>query len=78
MKGDLFSVGSGSPFAYGVVDSGFDYDLSVQEAIELGRRSIYHAAHRDSASGGSINGMLYLNAINLCLSISYTDFFFFT
>ncbi|CAB4399280.1 N-terminal nucleophile aminohydrolase [Rhizophagus irregularis] len=55
LKGDLFSVGSGSPFAYGVVDSGFDYDLSVQEAIELGRRSIYHAAHRDSASGGSIN-----------------------
>ncbi|GBB88685.1 hypothetical protein RclHR1_15240006 [Rhizophagus clarus] len=55
LKGDLFSVGSGSPFAYGVVDSGYDYDLSVQEAIELGRRSIYHAAHRDSASGGSIN-----------------------
>ncbi|RGB24671.1 hypothetical protein C1646_772746, partial [Rhizophagus diaphanus] len=28
LKGDLFSVGSGSPFAYGVVDSEFDYDLS--------------------------------------------------
>ncbi|CAG8747103.1 17613_t:CDS:2 [Acaulospora morrowiae] len=55
LKGDLFSVGSGSTFAYGVLDSGFDFDMSTQDAIELGRRSIYHATHRDAASGGSIN-----------------------
>ena len=60
MKGDVFSVGSGSTHAYGILDNGFDYDLSVQEAIELGRRSIYHATHRDGASGGTINGMLYI------------------
>ncbi|RHZ67786.1 hypothetical protein Glove_299g36 [Diversispora epigaea] len=55
LKGDLFSVGSGSLFAYGVLDNGFDYDMSVQDALELGRRSVYHAAHRDAASGGSLN-----------------------
>ncbi|ORY96176.1 proteasome component PRE2 [Syncephalastrum racemosum] len=55
IKGDIFSVGSGSTFAYGVLDSGYDYDLSVSDALELGRRSIYHATHRDAMSGGSVN-----------------------
>jgi len=53
-KGQRFSVGSGSTFAYGVLDSGYKYDLSVEEAVELGRRSIYHATHRDGASGGVV------------------------
>jgi len=55
LKGNLFSVGSGSTYAYGVLDSGYSYELSVDEAIELGRRSIYHATHRDAYSGGFIN-----------------------
>jgi len=55
LKGDLFSVGSGSTYAYGVLDSGYYYDISVDDAIELGRRSIYHATHRDAYSGGYIN-----------------------
>ncbi|CAO3583059.1 unnamed protein product [Absidia cylindrospora] len=55
IKGDIFSVGSGSTFAYGVLDSGYDHDLSVTDALELGRRSIYHATHRDAMSGGSVN-----------------------
>jgi 20S proteasome subunit beta 5 len=55
MKGDLFSVGSGSTFAYGVLDSEYHYDLSVPDAIELGRRAIYHATHRDAYSGGTVN-----------------------
>jgi len=53
-KGNVFSVGSGSTFAYGVLDSGYKYDLSVEDAVELGRRSIYHATHRDGASGGVV------------------------
>jgi len=32
-----------------------DCFLQVEEAIELGRRSIYHATHRDAYSGGIIN-----------------------
>jgi 20S proteasome subunit beta 5 len=55
IKGDLFSVGSGSTFAYGVLDSGYRNDLTVEEALELGKRSIFHAAHRDAMSGGSVN-----------------------
>mmetsp|Transcript_59856 Transcript_59856/g.117656 ORF Transcript_59856/g.117656 Transcript_59856/m.117656 type:complete len:283 (+) Transcript_59856:67-915(+) len=53
-KGDRFSVGSGSTFAYGVLDSGYRYDLSLDEAVELGRRAIYHATHRDGSSGGVV------------------------
>jgi len=52
--GNVFSVGSGSIFAYGVLDAGYRYDLTDEEAYELGRRSIYHATHRDAASGGIV------------------------
>ena len=55
MKGDIFSVGSGSTFAYGVLDQGYHWDLSDDEAKELGRRSIYAAAHRDAYSGNTVN-----------------------
>ena len=55
MPNNIFSVGSGSVYAYGVLDSGYRYDLSVEEAIDLGRRSIYHATHRDAYSGGVVN-----------------------
>ncbi|PXF45682.1 Proteasome subunit beta type-5 [Gracilariopsis chorda] len=54
-KGHIFSVGSGSTFAYGVLDQGYSYDMSVEDAIKLGQKSIYHATHRDAASGGVIN-----------------------
>ncbi|KAF5802920.1 putative proteasome endopeptidase complex [Helianthus annuus] len=52
LKGTKFSVGSGSPYAYGVLDSGYKYDLTIDEAAELARRAIYHATFRDGASGG--------------------------
>ncbi|KAJ1309586.1 hypothetical protein OPQ81_006359 [Rhizoctonia solani] len=55
LKGDLFSVGSGSTFAYGVLDQGYSWDLSDEDAQELGRRSIYAAGHRDAFSGNSVN-----------------------
>lgn len=55
LKGDLFSVGSGSTFAYGVLDQGYHWDLTDEDARELGRRSIYAAGHRDAFSGNTIN-----------------------
>ena len=55
LKGDLFSVGSGSTFAYGILDQGYHWDLSDEDAQELGRRSIYAAGHRDAFSGNTIN-----------------------
>ncbi|RKO94925.1 proteasome subunit MB1, partial [Caulochytrium protostelioides] len=51
---ELFSVGSGSTYAYGILDAGYRYDLSVDEAIDLARRAIYHATYRDAYSGGSV------------------------
>ncbi|KZC14130.1 PREDICTED: proteasome subunit beta type-5 [Dufourea novaeangliae] len=52
--GKVFSVGSGSIYAFGALDSGYHWDLSDEEAYELGRRSIYHATHRDAYSGGIV------------------------
>lgn len=53
LHGKVFSVGSGSTFAYGVLDNGYKWDMEDEEAQELGRRSIYHATHRDAYSGGT-------------------------
>lgn len=54
-KGDVFSVGSGATMAYGVLDQAYHWDLTDEEALELGRRSIYAAGHRDAYSGNSCN-----------------------
>ncbi|XP_075636875.1 proteasome subunit beta type-5-like [Castanea sativa] len=34
------------------IDWNYRYDMSIEEAAELARRSIYHATFRDGASGG--------------------------
>ena len=58
VKGEKFSVGSGSTYAYGILDSEYRYNMSIEQAVELGKRAIYHATHRDAYSGSIINGML--------------------
>ncbi|OKP11756.1 Proteasome subunit beta type-5 [Penicillium subrubescens] len=55
LPGNLFCVGSGQTFAYGVLDANYRYDLTEQEALALGRRAILAAMHRDAYSGGFIN-----------------------
>jgi len=55
VKHDLFSVGSGSIYAYGVLDTGYNFDLSVEDACDLARRSIFHATYRDGGSGGYVS-----------------------
>jgi len=37
MEGDCFAVGSGGTYAYGVVDTKRRMDMSVKEAVELGK-----------------------------------------
>ena len=44
-----------SKISLGVLDEGYSYDLSVEDAKELGMKSIYHATYRDAASGGYVN-----------------------
>lgn len=55
LAGNLFCVGSGQTFAYGVLDAEYHYNLTEEEALELGSRSILAATHRDAFSGGFIN-----------------------
>jgi 20S proteasome subunit beta 5 len=52
--GKVFSVGSGSIYAFGVLDSDYRWDLSDEEAHKLGQRAIFHATHRDAYSGGIV------------------------
>jgi len=59
LKGKYFSVGSGSLLAYGVLDNYWREDLTLEEAIDVGKRAIYHATHRDAASGG-INNLYHV------------------
>ena len=55
LRHNLFSVGSGSIYAYGVLDSGYRWDMTDEEAADLGRRAIFHATYRDGGSGGLIS-----------------------
>merc|ERR1712212_1367879 len=71
LTNNLFSVGSGSTYAYGVLDSGYKWDLSVEEAYDLGKRAIYHATYRDAASGGVVN--LYHMKETGWIKVSQTD-----
>ncbi|XP_041322028.1 proteasome subunit beta type-5-like, partial [Pyrgilauda ruficollis] len=56
VAGAAFAVGSGSSYAYGVLDRGLRREppASPGAACELGRRAIYHAARRDAYSGGTV------------------------
>ncbi|XP_069488867.1 proteasome subunit beta type-11 [Ambystoma mexicanum] len=55
LRGSLFSVGSGSPYAYGILDSGHRHEMSTAEAYDLARRAVCHATHRDAYSGGNVD-----------------------
>ncbi|CCW60032.1 unnamed protein product [Phytomonas sp. EM1] len=54
VKHNIFSVGSGSVYAYGVLDAGYRNDLTLEEAFDLARQSIFYATYRDGASGGIV------------------------
>jgi 20S proteasome subunit beta 5 len=52
---ETLSLFQGSLYAYGVMDSGYKWDMSVKDACELGRAAIYHATFRDAMSGGTVS-----------------------
>lgn len=66
----MFSTGCGNSYAYGVVDSGYHEDMTVEEAYELGRRGIAHATHRDAYSGGVVNRKSYSFRLQKLLCIN--------
>ncbi|XP_035526788.1 proteasome subunit beta type-11a [Morone saxatilis] len=55
LQGDIFSVGSGSPYAYGVLDRDLRWSLSKEEAISLAREAVFRATHRDAYSGNNVD-----------------------
>ena len=73
LEGKRFSVGSGSVYAYGVLDTCYKYDMTFEEACELGRKAIYHATFRDSGSGGRVT-IVHIDE-NGAKRISQTDVF---
>ncbi|XP_034008629.1 LOW QUALITY PROTEIN: proteasome subunit beta type-11-like [Trematomus bernacchii] len=55
LQGALFSVGSGSPYAYSILDQGVRWDLTLQEATSVAREAVYRATHRDAWSGNCVD-----------------------
>ncbi|CAL8313652.1 unnamed protein product [Gadus morhua 'NCC'] len=55
LQGELFSVGSGSPYAYGILDGGLRWTLSREEAFSLAREAVFRATHRDAYSGNNVD-----------------------
>lgn len=51
----FFCVGSGGTYAYGVIDTSWSFDMTEDEAVELGKRAIAGAVYRDAYSGGVNN-----------------------
>ncbi|KAL2097140.1 hypothetical protein ACEWY4_006347 [Coilia grayii] len=55
LKGELFSVGSGSPYAYSVLDGAVRWEMCEEEAVSIAREAVYRATHRDAYSGNSVD-----------------------
>jgi len=55
MEEKMVSTGSGSPFAYGVLEAEFKEDSSVQKMIPVVVRAVDAAMKRDIASGDSFD-----------------------
>ncbi|XP_063058157.1 proteasome subunit beta type-11-like [Engraulis encrasicolus] len=55
LEGELFSVGSGSPYAYSILDRDVCWEMSVDEAVAVAREAVYRATHRDAYSGNNVD-----------------------
>jgi|SRR3989344_2680774 len=52
---DFISSGSGSVFAYGVLETQYKKDMSTEDAVNLAVKAVNTALQRDSASGNGID-----------------------
>jgi proteasome beta subunit len=50
----MISTGSGSPFAYGVLEDRYHEDMDVEEGIDIAVKAINSAMERDAFSGNGI------------------------
>lgn len=51
---DFVSSGSGSVFAYGVLESEYKKDITLEKGIDLAARCVKTALERDTGSGGGV------------------------
>jgi proteasome beta subunit len=51
IRDDYVSVGSGSLFAYGVLEDSFEKEMTKEQSVDLAIRALNAAMKRDSASG---------------------------
>ncbi|AEA38887.1 26S proteasome SU B5 (nucleomorph) [Cryptomonas paramecium] len=52
---NIVSVGSGSTYAYGILDTDYKWNISIETACNIGKRSIFQSSYKDPFSGGSVN-----------------------
>lgn len=50
----VISTGSGSPFAYGVLEDRYNEDMDVEEGIDVAVKAIKSAMERDAFSGNGV------------------------
>lgn len=60
---DFASSGSGSPIAYGVLESLYHKDITNEEAKEIASKAVAAAMERDPGSGNGIDTMVIPNVI---------------
>lgn len=51
----VVATGSGSPYAYGLLEDAYKEDLKVDEAVKVGLRAMKAALERDTMSGNGID-----------------------
>jgi len=51
----VISTGSGSPYAYGVLEDAYSENMSIDEAVRVGLRAMRAALERDAMSGNGID-----------------------
>jgi proteasome beta subunit len=54
----FISTGSGSPVAYGYLESEYKYDMSVNDAYKVAMQAIAAAIRRNAGTGDSINAVI--------------------
>jgi proteasome beta subunit len=60
---DFASSGSGSPIAYGVLESLYNKEITNEEAKEIARKAVAAAMERDPGSGNGIDVLMIPNLL---------------
>lgn len=64
---DFASSGSGSPIAYGVLESAYSKDITNEQAKDIATKAIAAAMERDPGSGNGIDILVIPNLVHLSL-----------